>query len=108
MRIPAWVRSLAIRILNAADCTLPIRHWNRWTRLALAPMVALALMPAHLVDSGRAADTDHTFTTGKSVSAQDASWAQGVAMANHSFSTARSESPAVSVREPGAFREAAT
>lgn len=58
-------------------------HRTRPMRFVLASMVVLAVVPALLVDSTRAADTGVTFSIGNNVSAADASWVmEGVTMAH--------------------------
>jgi hypothetical protein len=79
----SWLKTLALLIRDATTWTRPLRNRNRWTRFVLASMVILAVMPALLVDSGRAADTGVTFSIGNNVSAADASWVmEGVTMAH--------------------------
>ena len=104
----SWLKTLALLILDAAKWTRPMRNRNRWTRFVLASMVVLAVVPALLVDSGRAADTDRTFKTASNVSSANVSRVANVNMANEYLSTTRSGSPTVTVRESGAMREVAS
>jgi len=77
------LKALALLILDTAQWTRPMSNRNRWTRFVLASMVVLAVVPARLVDSIRAADTDVTFSIGNNVSTADASWVmEGVTLAH--------------------------
>ena len=102
------LKVFALLILDAVKRAQPMRNRNRWTRFVFASMVVLAFVPAFLVDSGRAADTDRTFKTASNVSSANVSRVANVNMANEYLSTTRSGSPTVTVRESGAMREVAS
>jgi hypothetical protein len=91
------------RLLAAAQWTRPMDKRNCWIRIALTSMVVLAVMPALLVDSTRAADTGATYSIGNNVSAPDASWVmEGVTMAHQYVAetlTGFSEPLVVNVRD---------